>query len=211
MNSNLILRWRGGYVKKKEVDCDPNAVRVRHLVEFLRGEKVVDSSCTNGDLLCFALHMIMMDSGYQPNVSYILTPSHTQSLTHVTTHTLTHSLTHSHTLTHTLTHSLTHSLTHPHTPSLTHTLTHTLTHPHTHTLTHSLIHSLTHSHTHSLTHCRSVLSSWWLHPPWALSLTHSHIHCLTAPLCSSQWLALPRPTPRISASVVSVRVTSCLL
>ena len=66
MNSNLILRWRGGYVKKKEVDCDPNAVRVRHLVEFLRGEKVVDSSCTNGDLLCFALHMIMMDSGYQP-------------------------------------------------------------------------------------------------------------------------------------------------
>ena len=55
-------------MKKKEVDCDPNAVRVRHLVEFLRGKIPVDSSCTNGDLLCFALHMIMIDSGYQPNV-----------------------------------------------------------------------------------------------------------------------------------------------
>ena len=63
-------------MKKKEVDCDPNAVRVHHLVEFLRGEKVVDSSCTNGDLLCFALHMIMIDSGYQPiNVSSYSPPS----------------------------------------------------------------------------------------------------------------------------------------
>ena len=48
---------------------DPNAIYVHHLVEFLRGETAVDSSCTNGDLLCFALHMIMIDSGYQPNVS----------------------------------------------------------------------------------------------------------------------------------------------
>ena len=40
-----------------------------------RGERAVDSSCTNGDLLCFALHMIMIDSGYQPNVSCLLTPS----------------------------------------------------------------------------------------------------------------------------------------
>ena len=48
---------------------DPNAVYVHHLAEFLRGETAVDSSCTNGDLLCFALHMIMMDSGYQPSVS----------------------------------------------------------------------------------------------------------------------------------------------
>ena len=53
---------------KKEVYCDPNAVCVRHLVEFLRGEMVVDSRCTNRDLLCFALHMIMMDTGYQPTV-----------------------------------------------------------------------------------------------------------------------------------------------
>ena len=97
-------------MKKKEVDCDPNAVRVRHLVEFLRGKIPVDSSCTNGDLLCFALHMIMIDSGYQPNVSCLLTPSHTHSLTSLTTHTLTPSL---HPLTHTLTHSVpTHSLTH---------------------------------------------------------------------------------------------------
>ena len=44
-------------------------VHYSHLVELLTGERAVDSSCTNGDLLCFALHMIMMDSGYQPNVS----------------------------------------------------------------------------------------------------------------------------------------------
>ena len=82
-------------MKKKEVDCDPNAVRVRHLVEFLRGKIPVDSSCTNGDLLCFALHMIMIDSGYQPNVSCILTHSLTHSLPHTHTHSLTHPLTHS--------------------------------------------------------------------------------------------------------------------
>ena len=60
------LRIYGSYVKK-EVYCDPNAVCVRHLVEFLRGSwYIVDSRCTNRDLLCFALHMIMMDTGYQP-------------------------------------------------------------------------------------------------------------------------------------------------
>ena len=58
------FRWQ-----RKEVAWDPNAVYVHHLAEFLRGETAVDSSCTNGDLLCFALHMIMMDSGYQPSVS----------------------------------------------------------------------------------------------------------------------------------------------
>ena len=91
-----------------EVDCDPNAVRVHHLVELLRGERAVDSSCTNGDLLCFALHMIMIDSGYQPNVSCLLTPSHTHPLTH--SHlpsppgrSLPHSLTHSPTFTFTYT------------------------------------------------------------------------------------------------------------
>ena len=52
----------------KEVYWDPSAVRVSHLVEFLRGEMVVDSRCTSRDLLCFALHMIMMDTGYQPTV-----------------------------------------------------------------------------------------------------------------------------------------------
>ena len=102
-------------------------VHYSHLVELLTGERAVDSSCTNGDLLCFALHMIMRDSGYQPNVSCFK---------------LSHSLhTHSHSL------SLSLSLTHSH--SLTHTLTHSLTHTHTHTNihTHSLTHPLTHTHT----------------------------------------------------------------
>ena len=68
----------------------------------------IDSSCTNGDLLCFALHMIMIDSGYQPNVS----------------------------CTHSLPHSSTHSFSpplpsRPQSPSLTHTLTHLYLHLHT--------------------------------------------------------------------------------
>ena len=54
-----------------EVDWDLNLVRVRHLVEFMTGKIPVDSSCTNDDLLCFALHMIMLDSGYQSNVSQL--------------------------------------------------------------------------------------------------------------------------------------------
>ena len=54
--------------KVKEVYWDPSAVRVGHLVEFLRGEMIVDSRCTNRDLLCFTIHMIMMDTGYQPTV-----------------------------------------------------------------------------------------------------------------------------------------------
>ena len=56
-------------LKKKEVDWDPNAVCVHHMVEFLTGKIPVDSSCRTDDLLCFALHMIMIDSGYQPTVS----------------------------------------------------------------------------------------------------------------------------------------------
>ena len=55
--------------KVKEVYWDTSAaVRVSHLVEFLRGEMIVDSRCTNRDLLCFTLHMIIMDTGYQPTV-----------------------------------------------------------------------------------------------------------------------------------------------
>ena len=77
-------------------------------ITWWSGETAVDSSCTNGDLLCFALHMIMIDSGYQPNVSCLLTPSHTHPLTH--SHlpsppgrSLPHSLTHSPTFTFTYT------------------------------------------------------------------------------------------------------------
>ena len=102
-------------------------VHYSHLVELLTGETAVDSSCSNGDLLCFALHMIMRDSGYQPTVSH----THSLSFTHSRSHT------HSHTCTHTHTHSLFHSPT----LSLTHTQTLSLH-----------IHSLTNSHCHSLTH-----------------------------------------------------------
>ena len=53
----------------KEVHWEHSAaVRVGHLMEFLRGEMIFDSRCTNRDLLCFTLHMIMMDTGYQPTV-----------------------------------------------------------------------------------------------------------------------------------------------
>ena len=54
-----------------EVDWDLNLVRVRHLVDFMTGKIAVDSSCRTDDLLCFALLMIMIDSGYQPNVSQL--------------------------------------------------------------------------------------------------------------------------------------------
>ena len=94
-------------------------VHYSHLVELLTGERAVDSSCTNGDLLCFALHMIMRDSGYRPIVSCF-------KLTHTHTHSLTHTYTLSHTHTHTHTHSLSH--THSHTLTLSHTHSHTLTH-----------------------------------------------------------------------------------
>ena len=54
----------------REVDPN-NAVRVRHLVEFMTGKIPVDSNCRTDDLVCFALLMIMIDSGYQPNVSQL--------------------------------------------------------------------------------------------------------------------------------------------
>ena len=49
-------------------ECRGGVVHFSHLVEFLRGEMIVDTRCTNRDLLCFTLHMIMMDTGYQPTV-----------------------------------------------------------------------------------------------------------------------------------------------
>ena len=72
-------------------------VHYSHLVELLTGERAVDSSCTNGDLLCFALHMIMRDSGYRPIVScFKLTHTHTLSHSHI--HTLSHTHSHTHSL-----------------------------------------------------------------------------------------------------------------
>ena len=131
-------------------------VHYSHLVELLTGERAVDSSCTNGDLLCFALHMIMRDSGYQPTVS------HTHSLSLSLTHSRSH--THSHTCTHTHTHSLslTHSLSHTHTNTLSLSLTHS--HPPTYSL------SFTHSHppTYSLSLTLSLQA--------AVSLTSSSYH-----------------------------------
>ena len=49
-------------------ECRGGVVHFSHLLEFLRGEMIVDSRCTNRYLLCFTLHMIMMDTGYQPTV-----------------------------------------------------------------------------------------------------------------------------------------------
>ena len=134
-------------------------VHYSHLVELLTGERAVDSSCTNGDLLCFALHMIMRDSGYQPNCEpHPLSLSFTHSLT------ITHPLTHMHTHTHTL--SFTHPLTLSHTHTNTLSLSLSLTHSPTHLL--SLFHSLPPTHLLTLSLTLSLQA--------AVSLTSSSYH-----------------------------------
>ena len=103
-------------VEQELIDETSGAVvHYSHLVELLTGETAVDSSCTNGDLLCFALHMIMRDSGYRPIVNSAANSSYKQ---------ISHSHIHSLSVTHTVVHTCQLVYINTHTQSLS-TLTHT--------------------------------------------------------------------------------------
>lgn len=61
-NVGLMVADEGG-------DKIAPAIHLSHLSEFLSGEIRVEKNCCHTDLLCFCLHMMMRDSGYNSCVS----------------------------------------------------------------------------------------------------------------------------------------------